>query len=76
MEQTTLNANLHSRKSIIFAHMDACKRAIMALYQYFKPVTKSLPDLEGSLFKTLPLATIKVAGHFKTTKGSPQHNKL
>ena len=33
----------------------------MAFYQYFKPVSKSLPDQEGLLSKTLPPATIKAA---------------
>ena len=35
--------------------------ATMALYRYFKPVSKSLPDPEGLLSKTLPSATIKAA---------------
>ena len=33
----------------------------MALYRYFKPVSKSLPDPEGLLSETLPSATIKAA---------------
>ena len=32
-----------------------------ALYRYFKPVSKSLPDTEGWLSDTLPSATIKAA---------------
>ena len=35
--------------------------ATMALYRYFKPVSKSLPDPEGLLSETLPSATIKAA---------------
>ena len=41
--------------------MDALVSALMALYQYFKPVSKSLPDPEGPLSETLPSATIKAA---------------
>ena len=41
--------------------MNALVSAPMALYQYFKPVSKSLPDPEGLLPKTLPSATIKAA---------------
>ena len=33
----------------------------MALYPYFKPVSKGLPDPEGPLSETLPSATIKAA---------------
>ena len=44
----------------------------MTLYQYFKPVSKNLPDSEGPLSETLPSATIKAAneavfGRFETT---------
>ena len=41
--------------------MDALVGAPMALYRYFKLVSKSLPDPEGPLSKTLPSATIKAA---------------
>ena len=41
--------------------MEALVSAPMALYQYFKPVSKSLPDPEGLLSKTLPSVTIKAA---------------
>ena len=48
----------------------------MALYRYFKPVYKSLPDPEGSLSETLPSATIKAANEAvlavsKQPKGRP-----
>ena len=49
---------MHSRDLII---IDALVSALMALYQYFKPVSKSLPDTEGTLFETLPSAAIKAA---------------
>ena len=38
--------------------------ALMALYRYFKPVSKGLPHPEGPLSKTLPLATIKAASEY------------
>ena len=41
--------------------MDALVSAPMALYQYFKPASKSLPDPEGLLSETLLSATIKAA---------------
>ena len=41
--------------------MDALVSAPKALYQYFKPMSKSLPDPEGRLSDTLPSATIKAA---------------
>ena len=41
--------------------MDALVSALMALYRYFKPVSKGLPDPEGPLSETLPSATIKAA---------------
>ena len=41
--------------------MDALVSAPMAFYQYFKPLSKSLPDPEGLLTKTLLSATIKAA---------------
>ena len=41
--------------------VDALVSAPMALYQYFKPVSNSLPDPEGPLSKILPSATIKAA---------------
>ena len=41
--------------------MDALISAPMAHYQYFKPVSKSLPDPEDLLSETLPSATIKAA---------------
>ena len=34
---------------------------LQSLYRYFKPVAESLPDPEGPLSQTLPLATIKAA---------------
>ena len=51
---------MHSPDSIIVASWMLVS-APMALYQYFKPVSKSLPDPEGPLSKTLPSATIKAA---------------
>ena len=41
--------------------MDTLISAPMALYRYFKPVSKCLPDPEGPLSETLPSATIKAA---------------
>ena len=41
--------------------VDALVSAPMALYRYFKPMSKSLPDPEGLLSKTLPSDTIKAA---------------
>ena len=41
--------------------MDALVSTPMALYRYFKPVSKSLPYLEGPLSETLPSATNKAA---------------
>ena len=53
---------------------DALVSAPMALYRYFKPVSKSLPDAEGPLSETLPLATVTIKaaneGCFETTQGS------
>ena len=55
--------------------MDALVSAPMSLYRYFKPMSKSLPDLEGLLSETLPSATIEAANEavlaagFKTTQG-------
>ena len=40
--------------------MDTLVSAPMALYQYFKLVSKSPPYPEGLLSETLPSATIKV----------------
>ena len=51
---------MHSRDSIIVASWTLVS-APMALYQYFKPVSKSLPNPEGLLSETLPSATIKAA---------------
>ena len=51
---------MHSRDSIIVASWTLVS-APMALYGYFKPASKSLPDPEGLLSKTLPSATIKAA---------------
>ena len=50
--------------------------APMALYRYFKSVSKSLPYPEGPLSKTLPSATIKAANEavlavLKQLKGQP-----
>ena len=36
-------------------------RASIALYRYFKPMSKSMPDPEGPLSKILPSVTIKAA---------------
>ena len=41
--------------------MNALVSAPMALYRYFKPVSKSLPDPDGPLFETLPSAIIRAA---------------
>ena len=41
--------------------MDALGSDPMALYQYFKQVSKSLPDPKGLLSETLLSATIKAA---------------
>ena len=41
--------------------MDALVSAPMALYGYFKLVSKSLPDPEGLLSEAMPSATIKAA---------------
>ena len=41
--------------------MDVFVSALMALYHYFKPVSKSLPDLEGPLSEALPTTSIKAA---------------
>ena len=41
--------------------MNALVSALKALYRYFKPMSKSLPDPEGQLSDTLPSATIKAA---------------
>ena len=41
--------------------MDAFVSALMALYCYFKLVSKSLPDLEGLLSEALPTTSIKAA---------------
>ena len=44
--------------------MDAFVSALMALYQYFKPVSKGLSHPEGPLSETLPSATIKAANEY------------
>ena len=41
--------------------MDALVSGPIALYRYFKPVSKSLLDSEGLLSETVPSATIKAA---------------
>ena len=63
---------MHSRDSIIVASRTLVS-APMALYQYFKPVSKTQPDPEGPLFETLPSATIKAANEvvLVTSKEQP-----
>ena len=55
-----IESNLHTCDSIIIA-LWTLVNAPMALYRYFKPVSKSLPDPEGLLSETPPSATIKAA---------------
>ena len=46
---------------IVDSTVDALVSAPITFYWYFKPVSKSMPDPEGPLSKTLASATIKVA---------------
>ena len=54
--------------------MDTLVSAPTALYGYFKPVSKSLPDPEGLLSEAMPSATIKAAN--KTVLATSKQPKV